>query len=73
MKTLSYISGTSNLLVNGQVIEFKNTKDRNKEVRKLEKQGYSFKGFDFSNTDEFQGLCQANQNGFRTFECTVLG
>lgn len=72
MKTLSYVSGTFNLLVNGIVKEFTNIKDRNKEVRKLEREGYSFKG-GYAETDEFEGLCQANQLGFKTFECTILG
>lgn len=72
MKTLSYESGTLNLLVNGSVKEFTSVKDRNKEVRKLEKEGYSFTG-GYAETDEFAGLCQANQLGFKTFECTILG
>jgi hypothetical protein len=72
MKTLSLVSGNFNLVVNGVIVEFTSSKLRNKEVAKLEKQGYSFKG-GYAETDEFAGLCQANQLGFKTFECTILG
>lgn len=72
MKTLSLISGTNNLRVGNRVVEFTTFQAKNKAVRKLEKEGYSFKR-DIAQTDEFAGLCQANQLGFKTFECTILG
>jgi hypothetical protein len=72
MKTLSLVSGNFNLVVNGLTIEFTSSKLRNKEIAKLEKQGYSFSG-GYAETDEFAGLCQANQLEFKTFECTILG
>lgn len=72
MKTLSLISGTNNLRVGNKVVEFSTFQAKNKAVRKLEKEGYFFKR-DITQTDEFAGLCQANQLGLKTFECTILG
>lgn len=72
MKTISHISGTNNLLVNGQVVEFTNYKEKNKAAAKLEKDGYSY-NTGYADTDEFAGLCQASQLGMKTFEATILG
>jgi hypothetical protein len=73
MKTLSLISGKFlTLSVNGIEKEFNSKKELNKEIRNLEKQGFSFSG-GYAQTDEFDGLCQASQLGFKTFECTILG
>lgn len=74
MKTISYISGTNNLMIDGEIVEFNNWKDRQKAARKLEKQGYQFPDTNVSmDIDEFDGLCQANQLGINPFEHTILG
>jgi len=72
MKTLSLISGTNNLKVNGIVLEFNNSKELNKSIRKHQAQGFDFNKEFLRNTDEFDGLCQANQNGFNPYECTIM-
>jgi hypothetical protein len=74
MKTLSLISGKNlSLLVNGLEVNFETKKEMNKQIYKLQKQGFSFNSFDYSKTDEFEGLVHASKLGFKTFECTILG
>lgn len=72
MKSLSLVSGKNlTLLVNGQELNFDDKKSMNKEIKRLEKQGFEWPS-KFTNTDEFDGLVQANQLGFKTFDCTIM-
>ena len=58
---------------NGGNISFTDSQTAGKVYRILTNELFFSKPDNFMNQDEFDGLCQANQLGFKTFECTILG
>lgn len=56
----------------GKKLVFNSSSDRLKAANKLRKIGVDFKPFSYADTEEFEGLCQAAQLGYKTFECTIL-
>jgi len=71
--TFSNESGIISIVTScGKQLVFNNSNDRLKASRKMRMMGIEFANSGYANTEEFEGLCQAAQNGFKTFECTIL-
>lgn len=56
----------------GKKLIFDSSSDRMKAANKLRMIGVQFSTSGYADTEEFEGLCQAAQLGFKTFECTIL-
>jgi len=56
----------------GKEIVFSNNAQRTIVAMKLIRIGLTFGHFEYSKTEEFEGLCQSAQLNFKNFDCTIL-
>lgn len=71
--SMSFKNEVHTIKSEGGSLNFNNYIEANKVYRILTNELFFSKPSNFMNQDEFDGLCQANQLGFKTFQCTILG